>query len=166
MEQPTEPGIVILACGNPSRGDDAIGPLLLERLRSWLAGNETPLPVTCIDEFQLQPENALDLDGHHLALFIDASVSSPAPYQFSRLQPAVDPSYTTHAMSPAAVLHVHGQVGSGPAPSAWQLAIRGESFELGAEPTASAREHLAQAELLIRQLCTQAEEAAWRERVS
>ena len=32
-----QPGVVVLAAGNRSRGDDAIGPLLLERLASWLA---------------------------------------------------------------------------------------------------------------------------------
>jgi Ni,Fe-hydrogenase maturation factor len=30
------PPVLILACGNPSRGDDALGPLLLERLQNWL----------------------------------------------------------------------------------------------------------------------------------
>ena len=151
--QSTESGVVILACGNPSRGDDAIGPLLLERLRTWLKANTTPLPVTCIDEFQFQPENALDLDGQRLALFIDASLTAPAPYRLSRLAPAHDPSYTTPAMSPAAVLHVHAQVGRSPAPDGWQLAIRGEAFELGAEPSPAALDHLAQAERLVQRMC-------------
>jgi Ni,Fe-hydrogenase maturation factor len=28
--------VVILACGNPSRGDDALAPMLLDRLQNWL----------------------------------------------------------------------------------------------------------------------------------
>ncbi len=39
-----------------------------------------------------------------MVIFVDASVSAPEPYDFHELQAERDESYTTHAMSPAAVL--------------------------------------------------------------
>ena len=67
--------LLIFAYGNPSRGDDALGPLLLERLQAL------NLPhVETLTDFQLQVEHAYDLQGRERVLFIDASVSCTAPY--------------------------------------------------------------------------------------
>ena len=81
--------VVILACGNPSRGDDALGPILLDRLQAWLesagcAGLADDFEL--IGDFQLQVEHALDLIGRRLALFIDAGQQTPAPFVFRRAQ--------------------------------------------------------------------------------
>lgn len=139
--------LLIFAYGNPSRGDDAIGPLLLESLEALnLPG------VELLTDFQLQVEHALDLQGRERVLFIDASVSCPPPYLLARLEPKQDASYTSHAMSPAAVLQACRNL-HGSAPPAWLLAVRGESFELGDELSAGARRNLEQATALIRKLC-------------
>ena len=119
------PPLLIFGYGNPSRGDDALGPLLLERLEAL------NLPhVELLTDFQLQVEHALDLQDRDKVLFIDASVSCTAPYAFSRLQPQKDTSYSSHVMSPAAVLHAYQDMYGIP-PSAYLLEVRGERFELG-----------------------------------
>ena len=128
--------LVIFAVGNPSRGDDALGPLLMAELEAQgLAG------VTLVSDFQLQIEHALDLDGHDLALFIDAGTGTPAPFAFYETGPAADTSISTHALTPAAVLQVHGQLRQ-TTPPAFVLCIRGECFELGEELSEAARGHL------------------------
>ena len=81
-------GVVVLAAGNRSRGDDAIGPLLLERLACWLAAAGRSGEFDLIDDYQLQIEHALDLQGRRLALFIDAGWRTPAPLAFYALAPA------------------------------------------------------------------------------
>ncbi|MFN7569994.1 MAG: hydrogenase maturation protease [Betaproteobacteria bacterium] len=126
--------LLLLAVGNASRGDDALGPLLAERIEALrLPGLEVQT------EYQLQIENALDLLGRRAVLFVDASVSVAAPYALTELRPARDASFSTHAQSPAAVLQSYfDTVGQAPPPS-WQLAIRGEAFELG-EPLSAAAE--------------------------
>ena len=97
--------LLIFGYGNPSRGDDALGPLLLERLQA------EPSPgVEYLTDFQLQVEHALDLEGPDLVLFIDAHLSCKAPFEFAQLQAESDRSYTTHAMSPAAVLQVYQDI--------------------------------------------------------
>ena len=75
--------VVVFAVGNPSRGDDALGPLLMD----WLAEQARP-GVHLVSDFQLQIEHALDLEGHQLALFIDAGTGTPAPFEFRETGPA------------------------------------------------------------------------------
>ena len=64
-------------------------------------------------------------------LFVDASVDAPAPCSLTRIEAARDASFTTHAMSPQAVLKVFADIDDGEPPPCWLLAIRGERFELG-----------------------------------
>jgi hydrogenase maturation protease len=90
---------LVIALGNPSRGDDALGPLVAERLEALnLAG------VEVLTDYQLQIEYALDLRGREEVIFVDASVSAAAPFTFERLAERSDASVTTHALSPQALL--------------------------------------------------------------
>jgi hydrogenase maturation protease len=118
--------LLVFGWGNASRGDDAIGPLFIERLRALrLAG------VECLDDYQLQPEHALDLAGRERVLFVDASLSCAAPFEVTPLQPQRDASFSSHAMSPAALLQAFVDVHRCAPPPATLLAIRGERFALG-----------------------------------
>ena len=161
VSKPQRPSrVLILACGNPSRGDDALGSLFLERLEAAQESSGWD-DVELIADFQLQIEHVVDLEGRALALFVDASVSCPPPYQFTRLQPIRDASYTSHALSPAAVLHVYTQVHHAPPPPAFQLAIRGERFELGEPLSAAAAAHLAAALKFTDQLLKRQDVTEW-----
>lgn len=136
---------LLFAWGNPSRGDDALGPALLELIAAAQPGHPEWGAVDLLTDFQLQPEHALDLAGRERVLFIDASVSCVPPYAFDRLQPARDVGYTTHAMKPEALLAVFLQVTGRAPPPAWLLTIRGQAFELGEPLGTAAAEHLASA---------------------
>lgn len=116
---------LVLAVGNPSRGDDALGPLAAARIEAM---NRRGVEV--LVEFQLQVEQALDLDGRRRVLFVDASATLDAPFALTPIVAGRDASYSSHAMAPAAVLYSYQQL-IGTPPPAWLLAIRGESFELG-----------------------------------
>ena len=133
--------LLVFAWGNPSRGDDALGPALLEMLESRQAQGEFA-GVELLTDFQLQVEHALDLQGRELVLFIDASVSAQAPYELHPLQAERDASYTTHAMSPGSVLAVYAQINDEPSPPAFMLSIRGYEFELGEPLSQQARANL------------------------
>jgi len=156
------PGLLILAVGNPSRGDDALGPLFLERLAELCEQRGEEDDIELLTDFQLQIEHAVDLEGRALALFVDASMSCPPPFEFTRLQPARDTSYTSHALSPAAVLHVYNQIYRCPPPPAFQLAIRGERFELGDLLSAAAEVHLMAALSFAEQLLTMPRVERWQ----
>jgi hydrogenase maturation protease len=134
--------LLIFGYGNPSRGDDALGPALLERIEAAMPAHPEWGEVALLTDFQLQPEHALDLEGRACVLFIDASVSCPAPFAFSRLAPVQEIGYTTHAMSPAALLAVCRQVTASEPPPACLLSVRGSSFELGEPISTAAQAHL------------------------
>jgi hydrogenase maturation protease len=145
------PGIaprLIIGIGNPSRGDDAIGPLAIERLEALkLPGAEL------LTDFQLQVEHALDLIGRREVVFIDAAASGAAPFSFEPVIPAADASATSHALSPAAVLQAFLRVTDAPLPPAFVLAVRGYDFELGAPMSAAAARNLdAALEMLVSRL--------------
>ncbi len=137
------PKTLVLACGNPSRGDDALGPLLIERLST--IPNPIPGPGQTFDletDFQLQVEHALDLAGRDLVVFVDAAIAGPEPFDLSPVTPDPVPSITTHAMSPGALLRVYGQVVGGQPPDCRLLAIRGYTFDLGARLSPGAAANL------------------------
>jgi hydrogenase maturation protease len=128
---------LILGWGNPSRGDDALGPLFAERIAAL------GLPdVECLTDFQLQVEHALDLQGRQRVLFVDASLDAAAPFAVSRLVPARDASFSTHAVSPEALMQVYADLFDKAPPPCELLAIRGEHFELGEDLTPAAAKHL------------------------
>jgi Ni,Fe-hydrogenase maturation factor len=89
------PPLLIFGYGNPSRGDDALGPLLIVCLEALDLPN-----VELLTDFQLQIEHALDLQNRERVLFVDASISCAPPYSFSRLNARKDASFTSHVMSP------------------------------------------------------------------
>jgi len=153
-------GAVLFGYGNPSRGDDALGPRLLERAAAWLEGRPE-LEVETVADFQLQIEHALDLQGRDLALFLDADAACRGAFAFRPVAAARDESYSTHELSPGAVLQVFRQVEHHPPPPAYVLSIRGERFELG-EPLSSAAEaHLEAAWTFLQGLLEDPRPAAW-----
>ncbi|GAB5605693.1 hydrogenase maturation protease [Sideroxyarcus sp. TK5] len=132
--------ILLFAVGNESRGDDALGPLLLRQIQKNISG-----AVECLEDFQLQVEHAADLRGRQQVVFVDADVSCEPPFHFSVLAPAHDHSYSSHAQSPAALLHTFKQVYAEPLPQCFVLGIRGYGFELGDALSPEAADNLQQA---------------------
>jgi hydrogenase maturation protease len=143
-----QPPVLVIAVGNPSRGDDALGPELAARLEA------AALPgVEVISEFQLQVENALDLVGRERVVFVDAGTGTPAPFDLHRAAPAAQFLHTSHAISPEAVLATYERITGGVAPESWVLCVRGESFELGEALTPAATGHLEAAWSQLRAIC-------------
>jgi hydrogenase maturation protease len=134
--------VLVFTYGNPSRGDDALGPLMYELLKEQQQTTGLLNGVALLTDFQLQIEHATDLQHRQRVIFVDASLTASPPYEFQTLLPEQDASYTTHAMSPAAVLAVYQQIHQQPPPSAFLLAIRGYEFRLGEPLSARARSHL------------------------
>jgi hydrogenase maturation protease len=129
--------ILLFGYGNPGRGDDALGYLFIEAME------QRALPqVECLTDMQLQVEHVTDLVGRDKIIFIDADVSCAEPYVFEPLTAQQDCSYTSHAMTPAALLHAYQEVYGTEPPPAYVLRIRGYEFELGAELSQCAQSNL------------------------
>lgn len=155
------PPILVFAYGNPSRGDDALGPEFLQHINAQHWPDQTRSELEILTDFQLQVEHATDLAGRELVLFVDANVSCPAPFRFTRIYADKDTSYSSHAVSPAAVLYVFEQIYQTSAPSCFLLSMRGEHFELGAPLSMPARHNLDQAVKFFQALYANPSEATW-----
>ncbi len=134
------PRVVVLGWGNVTRSDDALGPLLLERVERAQFQH-----VTVVEDFQLQIEHALDLQGHGLALFADAAIGSPAPFSFIQTAPRAGLTFSSHQLAPEAVLDIYQRVLGETPPPAFVLSVAGEDFSIGdtLSPAAARRLELA-----------------------
>ena len=91
--------VVVLGCGNPGRGDDALGPLLLERVARW-AEVHPQADLRVVGEYQLQIEHALDLDGRDRVMFVNATVTGGEPYALAEGAPGATPARYGATSSP------------------------------------------------------------------
>jgi hydrogenase maturation protease len=119
------PRALLVGYGNTLRGDDALGPLAIERLRTLLPEAEF---VSC---HQLGPELAGQMAAFDLVLFIDArGEGKPGTVRVERLSPnAGHVESLTHHVHPAALLELTETL-YGQAPWAMLVTGVGTSFEL------------------------------------
>ena len=137
--------VLVMAVGNESRGDDALGPLLARRLEAWLKNTGLGEQVEVIEEFQLQVEHTLDIKGRTLVLFVDAGHGAPAPFSFYAAVARRLDGHTTHAVAPEALLGIYATVHHELPPPAFILCVAGVAFELGEPLSPDAEQHLEQA---------------------
>jgi hydrogenase maturation protease len=140
MSSPVAP-LLVFGWGNPSRGDDALGPMLVEQLAGLAQMSSGRLE--CLTDFQLQVEHALDLVGRERVLFVDAAIGLQTPFAVSTVVPAPVAGFTTHALSPEALLQVYRDLERAEPPPCTLLAIRAQRFELGEAPGGQALADLA-----------------------
>jgi len=120
------PSLIILAWGNSSRGDDAAGPMLAEKIRTLNLAK-----VQLEEDLQLNIEDVMDLQSQVPVLFIDASCKPKQGFYLEQLTPESDASISTHSVSPGALLHLFEKTLGEVAPEAFMLHISGKEFELG-----------------------------------
>jgi hydrogenase maturation protease len=152
-------GVLVIAIGNPSRGDDALGPLLADRLEAWLRSGALA-GVEVLTDMQLQPEHALDLAGRRRVLIVDAALSGEAPYHHAHVEPAPPWSFTTHAVLPEALAGMARALGQGDPPPIELLAVRGYAFELGQPLSDAASRHAEAAWRFLQHWCRDAVQEA------
>jgi hydrogenase maturation protease len=114
--------ILVFGYGNPARGDDGLGPLLVAALRSLY------LPDTDFEvKYQLAFDDAADLAGHAVVIFAAADATAPPPFHFSRVQPQHCSRTSGHDASPGEVLSLARDL-FGRLPVAYLLGVRGHDL--------------------------------------
>ena len=115
---------------------------------SWSAWRRLGLPahVTLEANYQLAPEDALQLADHDVVLFVDATVApdAPTPYVIAPVSAASEISFSSHALSMGSLLALCTRL-YGRAPRAYAMALPGYAFEVNAELSDGARGNLEQA---------------------
>ena len=155
------PPVVIIGYGNPSRGDDAVGPLLIEALEQDQKHCNSRSSCELITDFQLQIEHVTDLEERKILLFIDAALSAKPPFEFTRITPKKDHSYSSHSLTPATLLSIYEAVFKKPSVPAYLLKIPGYQFELGKPLSQQSSLHIKQATDFIKMLIKEPMQDAW-----
>ena len=118
---------LILACGNPLRGDDAVALHLARQLREELAGPELVVHTTQ----QWTPELAEPLSRCDLAIFLDASQRfSPGFVHCESVAPLAGAGHTllTHTCNPALLLCMSRQFYNLVPRRAFSVTVGAQSF--------------------------------------
>ena len=149
--------ILVMAVGNPSRGDDAFGPVLADQLLSWLStqAEDVQACIELITDQQLMVEHVMDLAERIQILFVDAAMQSPSALSLVAVQPlptdqAVQ-SVNSHHCTPGQLLGLYQAMLLRTPPPAQLLSLRGHGFELGQPLSAQAQAQLPQACALLHQ---------------
>ncbi len=128
--------VLVFGFGNVGRQDDGLGIKLVECLE------ELNIPSLSLDaNFQLNAEDAMAISEFEVVIFVDASVNCKEPFEFSRLEPALEIGFTTHAMHPASVLALCKDLFD-KNPETYLLTIPGYEWEFEAPLSLKAKENL------------------------
>jgi hydrogenase maturation protease len=149
--------IVVFTWGNPSRGDDGVGPWFADYL-GQLKDHEAVL----VEDFQLQIEHLLDCQVGELLLFIDACCHAGQDFHFEEVELTTDIAHTSHALTPAQLLGNYRRVFDTSPPTAFQLTIAGSTFELGQPMSAATQARCYRATGLLHELLRKPDITAWR----
>jgi len=121
--------VLLIGYGNPGRRDDGLGPALAKKLESIELSN-----VTIDSDYQLNIEHAHDLAAFDIVIFADATLSQSTdkikapPYTFQQIEAGNPSSFSTHSVSPQAVLRLAVDL-FGAKTKAYILGIVGYQFE-------------------------------------
>jgi len=149
--------LVIFAWGNPSRGDDAVGPWFADHLRPLMGKG-----LKLVEDFQLQVEHLLDCQQGQLLLFIDARCDGGEDFRFEQVTPCHDLAHTSHALAPTELLGQYARVFKEQPPPAFQLTVPGNDFELGSAMSASTAACCRRAARWLQPLLVEPDLVAWR----
>jgi hydrogenase maturation protease len=147
MRAPT----LIIGYGNPSRGDDGLGPAANDAIERLMTDHPMWGEIEIVTDFQLQVEFVTDLADRQRIVFIDAVASGAEPFAFGPLEAKQDASITTHSLSPASLLTVYRNFHGDDAPPCFLLGIRGYDFDLGVPLSAQAQHNLDAAVAMLEQ---------------
>ena len=154
--------VLLLAIGNESRGDDAIGPLLARRLATWQQKTMRSEAAEVMEAMQLQIEHVLDIEGRELVLLVDAVQGMQGPLIFQEAKSAQALSHTSHTLEPEDLLGIFFTVHGRAPPPTFGVCVAGLDFSLGETLSAEAAANMEQAFFFCQTLLEQPKLETWR----
>ena len=120
----TDRTVLLIGFGNPAREDDGLGPAAASAIEKLGIDG-----ITVDADYQLTVEDAAAVAEYDAVVFVDAAVEGDGPFCFSTLVPKRQESFSSHSVSPEAVLGLAQELFNAQ-PEAYMLAIRGYSFTM------------------------------------
>jgi hydrogenase maturation protease len=147
---------LIIGYGSPIRGDDAVGPLLADRIAEQIEQGRWPAGTEVQARHIITAELVADLHRSERVIFIDAAADgTPGEVRTRRIEPDPSaPSTMAHFHDPRELLAwCEGLYGS--APEAWLVTISGVAWDYGHfDLSPAAQAALDPALEALRTLCT------------
>lgn len=156
--------VLLLAYGNLSRGDDALAPLLIDRIQQQGIASSSGYTLKYCQDYQIQIEHVMDMQQCERVILMDASQSLQKPIDFYPVQESAETCYTTHGMSASNLLHTYRQVHHEAPPDTYMLAIQGIQFELGQPLSSQAKINLNHAFVFLTELLSGGDTQPWAPR--
>jgi hydrogenase maturation protease len=129
--------ILVYGYGNPGRQDDGLGNAFVDAMQAW-AEQQGLRNLRFDSNYQLNIEDADNIAGQDIVLFVDASQEEIEDVILTDVLPNAKVEFTMHAVSPGFVLELCEKLYADP-PRAFLLHIKGYEWELkeGLSPEAS-----------------------------
>jgi hydrogenase maturation protease len=126
MSETESRSALIIGYGSPIRGDDAVGPIVADRLQA----EGVPEAVTVVARHVLTADLVPDIAASDLVVFLDAATDGEAgSVRCRRLEPDLsNVSTMAHFLDPRELL-AWSQVLYGHRPEAYLITLTGESFD-------------------------------------
>ena len=143
--------VLVIAYGNPQRGDDGVAWKVLDALRAAQPRPEAP-PLVLRRVHQLAPELAEPASRARAVIFVDARAhGEPGTVWCEPVTPGAETASLTHSLSPQAVL-LYAERLFGHVPRAAVVTIGGAAFDHGEELSPEALQAVPKAARRIRSL--------------
>ena len=143
--------VLVIAYGNPQRGDDGVAWRVLDALRAAQPRPEAP-PLRLKRVHQLAPELAEPASRARAVIFVDARADAPAgTVSCEPVEPGTGSAPLTHALSPQAVL-LYAERLFGHVPRAAVVTVGGAEFDHGEQLSPEALHAVPKAARRIRSL--------------
>jgi hydrogenase maturation protease len=130
VSEPGSGGGLLIAYGNPLRGDDGVGWAVAAAVEAACASRRLPYRVLTVH--QLTPELASDVAGAERVVFVDAACDATPGEVISRaVRPANGPPHglTQHSYDPGTLLWLARQAHGRAPDEAWLITVGGDRFD-------------------------------------
>jgi hydrogenase maturation protease len=149
-----ETKFLVIGYGNTLRGDDGIGPRVVEAIENLHLPRVRTLACP-----MLTPELADPIARAEKVIFVDAAVDAPREVQWRKLEPKETSQLMAHAADPRTMLALSRDV-FGRVPEAWWLTIPAEDLGFHESFSPAVQRGFAEAVEKIQTFCRESTDSA------
>lgn len=122
-----KPKILIYGYGNPGRQDDGLGNYFVEQAKAW-AEKEGLNHISFDSNYQLNIEDAAEINDRDFVIFVDASVEDIESFKLDEITPDAKVEFSMHSVSASYVVHLCRDI-YGKSPRSYMLHLKGYEWE-------------------------------------